>query len=593
MPTLSIRSLRTQLQIFSLLLVAAPGALLAVIALVNARQALGTAVGRHLAEVAHDTLAELDGSLAEQARTVRSWARQDVMRDVLVDDIDKRIARFLVGLKASGAPYLDFVCVDRTGRVLAATNPASLGEMLGARDWARTTLAGGDFLSGPLGSPAVLEIASPIFHPDQPEVVIGALLGTYDWRHAMALPDRIRRTLLPHGLTVDIVVVGRDGAAIGESWRDSLPEPTRDRHRAAVAGIVARLPAGPVGSITEQGTRSVVGYARGVPAHGWLALVMEPVSEALGPVFAIERRMAVALVAVLLGGLAVATFLAGRMTRPLRELTMATRRVAREGATLRPVAVRSRDEIGELAAAFNAMTAELKRAQEHLLVAAKFAFAGEMAAGIAHEVRTPLGIMRSSAQMLARSAPPEHPEFGELVQMIVEEVDRLDRVVAGLLEVARPHAPLIESTRLAPVLARALDFVDSQAREKGVRIERAITANGAPARCDPDQIYQVALNLVVNALQALGTGGTLTVRTLPARAGRVGFEVSDDGPGIPPNVRERVFDPFFTSRKGGTGLGLALVQRVVEAHKGSVSVESEVGRGTTFRVELPAAEGGA
>src|SRR5206468_3964799 len=128
---------------------------------------------------------------------------------------------------------------------------------------------------------------------------------------------------------------------------------------------------------------------------------------------------------------------------PLRALTLATQEVAHGGEPRRPVDVRSRDEIGRLATAFNTMTAELKRAQDDLLVAAKFAFVGEVAAGVAHEVRTPLGILRSSAQILARSMPASVPEGSELAQMIIDEVDRLDRVVAGLLELARPHEPLV------------------------------------------------------------------------------------------------------------------------------------------------------
>ena len=110
------------------------------------------------------------------------------------------------------------------------------------------------------------------------------------------------------------------------------------------------------------------------------------------------------------------------------------------------------------------------------------------------------------------------------------------------------------------------------------------------ARCDPEQIYQVALNLIVNALQILPPGGHVTVRTVPRRGERVGFAVIDDGPGIPRDAQERIFTPFYSLRAGGTGLGLALVERVVHEHQGTVSVESAPGHGATFRVELPAAE---
>jgi len=250
--------------------------------------------------------------------------------------------------------------------------------------------------------------------------------------------------------------------------------------------------------------------------------------------------------------------------------------------------VPSRDEIGTLATAFNAMGAALHRAQEDLLAAAKFAFVGEIAAGIAHEVRTPLGILRSSAQMLGRKLPGGGDET-ELVTMIVEEVDRIDRVVAGLLEVARPREPHLQPTRLAPLLERALDFIAGQARERRITLARSLDAAAPRARCDAEQIYQVALNLIVNAVQVLPRGGQVTVRTVSGGNGRVGFEVQDDGPGIPPELRERIFAPFFSAREGGTGLGLALVQRTVQAHQGSVAVDSTAGHGATFRVMLPVA----
>jgi signal transduction histidine kinase len=174
--------------------------------------------------------------------------------------------------------------------------------------------------------------------------------------------------------------------------------------------------------------------------------------------------------------------------------------------------------------------------------------------------------------------------------MIVGEVDRLDRVVAGLLELARPRLPSVEPTPLAPVLARALDFLDGRAREKGIALARALETALPPARCDAEQVYQVALNLVLNALQILPAGGRVTVRTVRAPGGRVGFEVEDDGPGIPPELHARIFAPFFSRREGGTGLGLALVERMVRAQQGTVGVTSQPGRGATFRVELPAAE---
>jgi len=133
----SLGSLRAKLQIFSLVLVIVPGLLFAVISLVRARDALEQAVGQQLGEVAHGTLEELALDVSEQRNNIRNWTHQDVMRDVMIGDLDKRVSRFLRSLIDDGAPYLDLLCIDRTGRVVASAHPRSLGQMLGERDWAR------------------------------------------------------------------------------------------------------------------------------------------------------------------------------------------------------------------------------------------------------------------------------------------------------------------------------------------------------------------------------------------------------------------------------------------------------------------------
>jgi signal transduction histidine kinase len=286
----------------------------------------------------------------------------------------------------------------------------------------------------------------------------------------------------------------------------------------------------------------------------------------------------------------VALAVARRVTGPLAELTAAAEEIGRGRVSSPVVPVRSRDEIGTLATAFNRMAVDLRRAEQELVDAAKFAFVGELAAGIAHEVRTPLGVLRSSAQLLERSLAAGDEESRELCQLLRDEVDRIDRVVTGLLELGRPRELRTESSPLGQIVFRAVDFAEAQAREKGISLRRRSIDPDPVVLCDPELIYQVALNLVVNAIQILSPGGSVEVALLPVRGGEGGFEVRDDGPGIPEGLHARIFEPYFTSREGGAGLGLTFVRRVVQEHRGRVSVESAHGRGTVFRVELPAPE---
>jgi signal transduction histidine kinase len=139
---------------------------------------------------------------------------------------------------------------------------------------------------------------------------------------------------------------------------------------------------------------------------------------------------------------------------------------------------------------------------------------------------------------------------------------------------------------------RAVDFVGPQAQAKGIGIVRTGVANEAGVPCEPELIYQVAVNLLVNSIQALEHGGCIGVRILEAEDGYAGFEVGDDGPGIPRELQERVFQPFVTARHGGVGLGLTFVKRVVHDHRGRISLESQPGAGTCFRIQLPLARAG-
>src|SRR5205085_806476 len=169
-------------------------------------------------------------------------------------------------------------------------------------------------------------------------------------------------------------------------------------------------------------------------------------------------------------------------------------------------------------------------AERRLVEAAKFAFVGELAAGVAHEVRTPLGVLRSATQLLERSLAAPDDEARELLHMLRDEVDRIEHVVSGLLELGRPRTLHIESARLGKIVWRAADFVAVQADAKGIHVRRHPADPDPRVACDPELVYQVALNLLVNAVQILPPGGLVDLTVSAPRDGHAGFEVRDDGP---------------------------------------------------------------
>jgi signal transduction histidine kinase len=518
------------------------------------------------------------------------------MRDLVVGDIDKRISKFLTSLMATYPGYLELLVTDTNDRVVAATEPGRVGQIHRPREERRAD--DGLRPMHPVHDPArgrlVLELVEPIADPEDPAIRLGQLIARYDWARISDVTARVRDGLVGLGLSLDLLVVDDRMRILGGVW-ETIASPVGRTLPAlgwqAVASLVGR---GKPGFVLEERLDAVVGYAPAAREDlAWSMLALQPRAQALEPAYRMRRRMAMLLGLVLVAALAVGALLARRMIRPLRVLTEATRRLAATGELVPPIPVRSNDEIGELGAAFNAAAADLRRARDDLVAASKLAFVGELAAGMAHEIRTPLGILRSSAQMLGRSVSRESADRGELVEMIVGEVDRLDRVVTGLTDLARPRELVMQPTPLRELLARAVGFVEARAAEKGVRLERAFGEGPCVAHCDPDEIYQVALNLIVNALQMTPRGGTVVVRTRRRRDGVVGFEVADTGPGMSAERQAQIFTPFVSFREGGTGLGLATAQRTVLAHGGTITVESEPGHGAVFRVELPAFEGHA
>ncbi len=216
---------------------------------------------------------------------------------------------------------------------------------------------------------------------------------------------------------------------------------------------------------------------------------------------------------------------------------------------------------------------------------------GRMAAGIAHEIRNPLGTMRGFAQLFVRKFEGR-PTEQEHARMMVDEVDRLDRTISSLLKFARPRDPEPEKVRLDCLVTETARFMSDDFITRGIDFHLDLPENEVSIMADPDLLRQVLLNLLHNALSATGRDGRIEA-AVTARADGAVIRVSDSGCGMTSEERERMFDPFFTTRKDGTGLGLAVVHQIVSSHRGHIEVETVPGSGTTVRVLLPLLGAGA
>ncbi len=307
---------------------------------------------------------------------------------------------------------------------------------------------------------------------------------------------------------------------------------------------------------------------------------------------------------VTLAGLVVAGLVAWRLaesiSRPVRGLVRAVEAVA-QGSFAETTAVGSDDEIGTLARTFNDMARSLNERDKllkeqtrlQLTRSERLAAVGRLAAGVAHEINNPLTGVLTFAHMLLKEAPPNSRQR-EDVETILEATLRCRDIIRGLLNFSRQSEPQKRPCDLREVLREALNLTRNQAHLHQVSIEEKTGGDLPPLLIDPFQIQEVAVNIILNAIDAMPDGGRLTITTLAGappsgQAGWAEFQVADTGIGIPAENLERIFDPFFTTKPPGkgTGLGLAISYGIITEHGGEIHVASQVDRGTTVSVRLP------
>jgi len=291
--------------------------------------------------------------------------------------------------------------------------------------------------------------------------------------------------------------------------------------------------------------------------------------------------------------LALSFWTASRVTRPLRQLASSVREVS-GGKWDTRAAIESRDEVGQLAQDFNRMTEQLVEQRDRMIQAERVAAWRELARRLAHELKNPLFPLQITIENLqrARQVSPEQFDevFRESTSTLLAELDHLKTIVGRFSDFAKMPAPQVEPMDLNQIVNDVVKLFEAQINAPGrPRVETTLhlADNLSLVSADPDQIRRALRNLVLNALDAMPQGGTLAIRTQNLD-GKVALEVSDSGEGLTPEECERLFTPYYTTKQHGTGLGLAIVQSVVSDHKGTISVQSEPGKGTTFRIELKA-----
>lgn len=312
--------------------------------------------------------------------------------------------------------------------------------------------------------------------------------------------------------------------------------------------------------------------------------------------------VAIALLAALSAATGMLIYQERRSWALLRDLRTAIGKIAptyarlTDSADLRSSTLALEQEIRALTNRWREFCDHCQRVHDtEMLQAEHLATLGELATGVAHEIRNPLAGIAGAIEIITKDFPKDHPDR-EIMEDLRQEVRRIEKVLNDLLAYARPKPPQFGRAELKELVARTLHLARQQTGRKHVDFSIQIPPDVPPFRMDSEQLHQVLLNLVLNGIQAIDDEGKITIAAQLNHSGplgpadRVEISVSDSGAGIPPEQVERIFRPFYTTKRGGTGLGLSLCRRIISQHGGTLSVESQMGKGSRFIIRLPLRE---
>jgi len=412
--------------------------------------------------------------------------------------------------------------------------------------------------------------------------------------------------------TSAVIVVDDHGRYLYDSdYEDNWNRFLAERHELDVAsrysGVTHQILSGEEGGLV-QANGYIVAFRPMLRRRGHYLVMIHsvPRNEALRSVASIRTSFLVLFGATVAVAALLSRFGAQQFTAPIQRLAEGAQRLEGRDYSHR-LPMRGYDELDDLAATFNSMASAIEQRDSHiraymqdlesevverteeLLHAERLAAVGEMVAGIAHEIGTPLNVISGFAEDLLSQF--DEGETTDDLKVIVDETGRIADLVRGLQDFARSRPPAHDWVDIGEVATEVVRLLRGAARADEVQIDVETVGETPRAYVDPQAIKQALLNLVVNAIHASDAGGHVRVH-VRAGADKTVITVADDGHGIEADVRERIFDPFFSTKSPGegTGLGLAIVKRIVESHGGNISVESSPGTGSRFEISLPKEE---
>ncbi len=544
-------TIRKMLLIAFLLAGLLPALLVSLLSFYQARQALRVEIQHDLQTTGKAVAEHVDRVINERVQNVRSWSQLAIMQDLLIGDIDKRLSIFLAETRRSYAEqYVSLDVTDLQGRIIASSRPEKISTSLATPPIWMSFRDNGQTITVYQLDQQQLMISAPVVSQNtlQP---MGQLTATFNWQVIEKLLDHAAQ----HSTELALVDNQDNTLAQSKQWSNQA----HSLHARAV--------------VTSQ-----------LPLNGWQIHLNKDHDVAVAPVHRLGLIFIALLGVILVGSVLLVRPLAQNISRPLEALTRYVQRFRQPGSLPPPSSGPA--EVQSLHQAFTQMATDLHASEQQLTRAAKLAVVGEMAAAMSHEVRTPLGIMRSSADVLLRESQLSD-DGREVLGFIISETERLNKLVSSLIDAARPRPlnkiPLDLQAHLKHVMA----MLQKQAQHKQITLSLQST-QPVMIEADQDQMTQVLVNLLMNAIQILPEGGQIAL-DLTSRDQQAHIAVADNGPGVPASQQSHLFEAFFTQRAGGVGLGLAVVKQIIEAHNGTISYSTSEWQGAQFNLSLPLA----
>ena len=553
---------------FAVLLASGVATLVGSLSYTRARRALEHEAQARLAMLAREVVEDLHRELEDRVADITNWSHLEIMRALRYRDVDKQLAQFFRQLLIDRDVYRGLVCLDLNGTVVAAAGDTTGIVVAEPPRGTRIELRQGD--GAP--SPGLLQLETPIADPDRPGSALGTLVAVVEPLRMLRTARSLIETVGPH---IGLVVRTRTGTPLVDTSAVP-PGGTRDSWRA---------------THVLTGSASVPPLTDAV-APDLRVVVVEPSAVALAAVDALGATLLRVAIMVIALGSGLGALVAWWISRPIRRLTATVQAISASGRVDAPVQVtpmsgevgvprdgirrhdeKSRGSTGRNAGAVSARRPRGGRRQRR--------------ARGAHA----LAVLKTSAQLLTRAElPPD--EKRRLGTLVVGEVDRLNRVVTDLVDLGRPRSPQYRKESMPNAVDRALAFFSSTAKRRGVTLTRDVADTPMLVNGSADQLHQVLVNLVHNAMQAVNGTGCVTVRCRVEGAWIV-VEVDDTGSGFAPEVLDQAFTRFLTTREGGAGLGLVISRRIVEEHGGVIEASNLPQRGARVSLRLPVIAEGA